>query len=280
MMRVIFVSLAYLCASVVCQDYRAVENFDVQATNRPSMLSMLSKFIEYNGTIDEIVKGSMTESYGGGVWLNATQRPGGICEVEERYIEEVAIVDKTPYQVEVEVWCWSIRCTEWETRYREDVRKQNVTKTRKVPQCCENYEMDPETRECRPICLTPCENNGVCVAPSVCLCEYGYEGKHCEIDSLPEGILSGPNVCEREEKREEIVRVVEQELVETSVKEWCWPKIRCTKTKMEAMPVEKVQKMIKPHRMRYCCDGFAQNFMGNRCFPVQYEEDDQQQIIQ
>ena len=79
--------------------------------------------------------------------------------------------------------------------------------------------------------------------------------------------------------REEVVRVMEQELVEREIKEWCWPKIRCSKTKMEAVPVEKVQKMIKPHRMRFCCDGFAQNFMGNRCIPIQLVEENQQ-IIQ
>lgn len=99
------------------------------------------------------------------------------------------------------------------------------------------------------------------------------------LDILPEGILSGPNVCERDEMREEVVRVMEQELVETTVKEWCWPKIRCTKTKMETMPVEKTQKMIKPHRVRYCCNGYAQNFMGNRCIPIQFVEDNQQQIM-
>lgn len=100
------------------------------------------------------------------------------------------------------------------------------------------------------------------------------------IDMLPEGILTGPNVCEREEMREEVVRVMEQELVETTVKEWCWPKIRCTKTKMETMPIEKIQRITKPHRMRYCCDGYAQNFMGNRCIPIQLMEDYQQQIMQ
>jgi hypothetical protein len=92
--------------------------------------------------------------------------------------------------------------------------------------------------------------------------------------------LAGPNVCEREEMREEVVRVVEQELVEMTVKEWCWPKIRCSHTKMEPQSVEKYQKMIKPHRVRYCCDGFAQNFMGNRCISVQYVDEFQQQIIQ
>lgn len=98
------------------------------------MLSMLSKYVELNGTIDDVMKGSMTESYGG-VWLNSTQRPSGLCEIEETYDEEVTITDRVPYQVEVEVWCWSIRCTEWETHYREEKRKQNVTKTRSVIQC-------------------------------------------------------------------------------------------------------------------------------------------------
>lgn len=126
-----FVYFALLFASVMCQEFQALENFEAPVTKRPSMLSMLSKFIEYNGTIDEVIQGSMTEDYGG-VWLNASQRPSGICEIEENYIEEVAVTEKTPYQVEVEVWCWSIRCTEWETRYRENVRRENVTKTRLV----------------------------------------------------------------------------------------------------------------------------------------------------
>lgn len=128
---IFFVVFAYFCASALCQNFEALENFEAPASSRPSMLSMLSKFIEYNGTIDDVLQGSMTESYGG-VWLNATERSSGICEIEETYIEEVSITDRTPYQVEVEVWCWSIRCTEWETRYREAVRKQNVTKTRLV----------------------------------------------------------------------------------------------------------------------------------------------------
>lgn len=130
MKRVIFITLACFCAQALCQD--ASENVGGAKSNdkyRPSMLSMMSKYIEMNGTIDEVMKGSMTESYGG-VWLNATQRPSGMCETEETYDEEVTITDRIPYQVEVEVWCWSIRCTEWETHYREEKRKQNVTKTR------------------------------------------------------------------------------------------------------------------------------------------------------
>jgi hypothetical protein len=98
--------------------------------SRKSMLGMLSKFIELNGTIDELMKGSTTELVGR-VWLNATERPSGICEVQREYTEEVTITERVPHQVEVEVWCWSgIRCTEWETHYREVQQKKNVTKTR------------------------------------------------------------------------------------------------------------------------------------------------------
>lgn len=135
MMRVIFITFAYFCAHVLCQDYQELENVESPATDkvRPSMLSMLSKYIEMNATIDEVMQGSMTQSpLYGGVWLNTTQRPSGLCEIEEEFVEEVSITDRTPYQVEVEVWCWSIRCTEWETRYREQIRKENVTKTRLV----------------------------------------------------------------------------------------------------------------------------------------------------
>lgn len=135
MKRVIFITLAYFCAHALCQEF-AVKTGDASSTdkNRPSMLSMLSKYIEANGTIDEVMQGSLTastESYGG-VWLNATQKPSGMCDIEETYVEEVTITDRVPHQVEVEVWCWSIRCTEWETHYKEVERKQNVTKTRLV----------------------------------------------------------------------------------------------------------------------------------------------------
>lgn len=134
MNRVIFVVFAYFCANVIGQEFQEFENVEAPTVTeniRPSMLSMLSKYVEINGTIDEVMKGSMTESYGG-VWLNATQKPSGLCEMEETYVEEVSITDRIPYQVEVEIWCWSIRCTEWETHYRETVRKENVTKTRLV----------------------------------------------------------------------------------------------------------------------------------------------------
>ncbi len=99
-----------------------------------SMLGMLSKYIEINGTIiDEVMKGSTTESAFGRVWLNATERPTGVCEHEEEYTEEITVTQKIPYDVEVEVWCWSsVRCTEWETHYREEKHKKNVTQTRLV----------------------------------------------------------------------------------------------------------------------------------------------------
>lgn len=136
MKQVIFVTIAYFCAHALCQEFQELQNEESQSNDkiRPSMLSMLSKYIEVNGTIDEVMQGSLTantESYGG-VWFNATQKPSGMCENEETYEEEVTITDRVPHQVEVEVWCWSIRCTEWETHYREIQRKQNVTKTRLV----------------------------------------------------------------------------------------------------------------------------------------------------
>jgi hypothetical protein len=98
------------------------------------------------------------------------------------------------------------------------------------------------------------------------------------IDALPENLLSGPNVCERIEMHEEMERIVEQELVETTYKEWCWPKIRCSHTKMESMPVEKHRKTVKPHPVKYCCSGYAKNYKGNRCLPIDGAEDVQQQV--
>lgn len=126
MNQVLFVAIAFLCA------HASGQGLEGAPTSRPSMLGMLSKYIEMNGTTDGVMQGSMTESYGG-VWLNATEKPSdGICEYEEEYVDEVSIIDRIPYEVEVEVWCWSIRCTEMETRYREETRKENVTKTRLV----------------------------------------------------------------------------------------------------------------------------------------------------
>ncbi|XP_070499275.1 multiple epidermal growth factor-like domains protein 10 isoform X3 [Chironomus tepperi] len=243
------------------------------------MMGMLSKIIEINGTIDQVMmEGSTTESAFGRVWLNATERPSGICQREEEYTEEIEVIERIPYQVEVEIWCWSIRCTEWETHYREEKHKKNVTQTRKIHQCCENYELDPDTNECRPICIKPCENQGTCVEPNRCKCEFGYEGDACEYDALPDNLLSGPNVCERVEMKEEMERIVEQELVETSYKEWCWPKIRCTHTKIEQVPVEKQKKALKPYPVKYCCHGYVQNYKGNRCLPIENIEDVQQQV--
>lgn len=132
---VILVTFAYfLCAHVNCND-------DANAASgepKVSMLSMLSKYIELNGTFtDENMKGSLTESSGGRVWMNATRKPTnviGLCEVEETVEETEEVIDKIPYEVEVDVWCWTLRCTEMETRYREEKRTQNVTKTRLINQ--------------------------------------------------------------------------------------------------------------------------------------------------
>lgn len=90
---------------------------------RKSMLGMLSKFIEINATIiDEVMSEGST-----------TERPTGVCEIEEEFTEEIIITEKIPFDVEVEVWCWSaVRCTEWETHYRDENHKKNVTQTRLV----------------------------------------------------------------------------------------------------------------------------------------------------
>jgi hypothetical protein len=109
-----------------------------------------------------------------------------------------------------------------------------------------------------------------------------WENVFTSTDTLPEGILSGPNVCERDEMREEIVRVFEQELVKKEYSVWCWPQVRCTNSKMVNQPVEKVQKMIKPFRTKFCCPGYVQNFMGNRCLSVDVVEgvgQQQQEVV-
>lgn len=93
--------------------------------------------------------------------------------------------------------------------------------------------------------------------------------------------MSGPNVCERLEMREELERIVEQELVEVTVKEWCFPKLRCSYTKMENQPIEKIRKSVKPHPVKYCCNGYAQNYRRNRCLAIDFVEgEDQQQVVQ
>lgn len=79
--------------------------------------------------------------------------------------------------------------------------------------------------------------------------------------------------------KDEMERIIEQELVETTYKEWCWPKIRCTHTKMEQVPVEKNRKITKPYPVRYCCSGYEKNLKGNRCLPVEALDDYQQQVV-
>jgi hypothetical protein len=133
MSRVVsFALLAYLFAHVACQ---GMQEF-AKGAERRSMLGMLAKIIELNGTIDQVLlaeQGSTTEQMFGRVWFNATERPLGICEHEEEFTEEIEVIERIPMQVEVEVWCWSeVRCTEWETHYREEKQKKNVTQTRSV----------------------------------------------------------------------------------------------------------------------------------------------------
>lgn len=267
MTRIVLIAIfAYFVASASCQGHQEFLRSESLkgGGERPSMLG---------STTDKLLSARM--------WLNATERPLGICEREEDVTEEVVVTNRVPYQVEVDVWCWpDIRCTEWETHYREEKETKNVTQTRKIRECCENYEIDEETGDCRPICVRGCENAGVCVEPNVCQCQFGYEGPHCEHDALPENVLAGPNVCERVEMHEVMERVEEQELVETTYKEWCWPKIRCSHTKQEFVPVAKHKSVVKPHPVKYCCNGYAKNYRGNRCLPIDGAEEFQQQVVQ
>nr|XP_045582100.1 uncharacterized protein LOC123745535 [Procambarus clarkii] len=38
---------------------------------------------------------------------------------------------------------------------------------------------------CEPICIPPCENSGICLAPDVCQCPDNWEGSSCEIPKAP-----------------------------------------------------------------------------------------------
>lgn len=155
------------------------------ASPRPSMLNMLAKFIEVNKTIDTII--SESPEHGKQNWFNATRRPHpepvSICPQEEEYTETIEVKRKVPYEVEVEEWCWSTfsKCIEIQTHHREEVSYINETRKRMVDECCDGYEKNLETQKCEPVCSQFCENDGFCVAPETCHCEYGYEGNYCQI---------------------------------------------------------------------------------------------------
>lgn len=141
--RVLLIALfANVFTHVLCQGYQEFLRNEagvavpvIDGGSRKSMIGMLSKFIEINGTIDQLNEGSTTEHSFGRMWLNATERPipNGICEHEEQFTEEIIVTERIPFQVEVEVWCFpEIRCTEWETQFREEKQRRNLTQTRLV----------------------------------------------------------------------------------------------------------------------------------------------------
>lgn len=109
MNRVIAITFCtYLFAHAICKGYqessRSDGHHEKDSHHRKNMMGMLSKIIEINGTIDQVMKeGSTTESVFGRVWLNATERPSGICELEEEFTEEIEVIERIPFQVEVEV---------------------------------------------------------------------------------------------------------------------------------------------------------------------------------
>lgn len=95
MKKVLFIGiLAYICAISLCQDYQETEQLASVTTEaiKPSMINMISKYIELNGQIDDVLKSSTTETY---------VKSSGICETEETYIEEVTVTERIPHQVEV-----------------------------------------------------------------------------------------------------------------------------------------------------------------------------------
>lgn len=151
---------------------------------RPSMLNMMAKFIEANKTIDTIISQSPEHA---SHWFNSTRKPHiemtSVCPQEEEYIETIEVKQKVPYTVEVEVWCWSstFKCMETEFHYREEIKLENVTRKRMVDACCDGYEINPNTDKCEPVCSQFCQNDGFCVAPETCHCDFAYEGNFCEI---------------------------------------------------------------------------------------------------
>ncbi|XP_035662918.1 protein kinase C-binding protein NELL2-like isoform X2 [Branchiostoma floridae] len=49
-----------------------------------------------------------------------------------------------------------------------------------VCRCNPGFEGDGMV--CTPVCTTPCENGGLCIAPDYCSCPAGFTGKACETD--------------------------------------------------------------------------------------------------
>lgn len=180
--------------SLVCVNCRTIETRTegTFSTPRPSMLNMMAKFIEANKTIDQIISENPEHARH---WFNATRKPPtdfiSICPQEEEFLEEEQEVKKIPYEVQVEVWCWSstFKCMETEIHYRDEIIKKNVTKKRMVEACCDGFEINPNSEKCEPVCSQFCENNGFCVAPETCHCEFGYEGNFCQIGEFQDYIF-------------------------------------------------------------------------------------------
>jgi hypothetical protein len=97
------------------------------------------------------------------------------------------------------------------------------------------------------------------------------------LDSLPAGVLSGPNVCEKVEEYVDEQYFTENEVVQWEEKGWCWSfSLRCTKVKSKVQPVQKVKHVIKTREVLVCCEGYVKNEAGNRCLSVE----DAQQLQQ
>ncbi|VEN53729.1 unnamed protein product, partial [Callosobruchus maculatus] len=57
---------------------------------------------------------------------------------------------------------------------------------------------------CQPICLPPCQNSGICVAPNQCSCHENFSGPQCQFESkpclnLPPMPLNSKRVCKSQQ---------------------------------------------------------------------------------
>lgn len=177
-----YVLIIALCSTSINANVLMENTTPTPSPVRPSMLNIMAKFIEMNATIDAVAPTPSAHH----IWLNSTQRPDNysvLCQQQEEFNVTVTTIEREPYEVEVEVWCWSgVRCTELETHYREVKYEKTETRTRMIDVCCEGYSRNIDNDLCVPFCSEPCQNDGICVAPNKCgLCAFGYEGDFCEI---------------------------------------------------------------------------------------------------
>ncbi|KAK8386242.1 hypothetical protein O3P69_010740 [Scylla paramamosain] len=90
------------------------------------------------------------------------------CECEEGYVRQDALncVERDECQEGAHQCHQHASCTNTQGGYH----------------CTCNANYTGDGFHCKPICKTPCENGGVCIAPGVCKCRRGFRGTACELD--------------------------------------------------------------------------------------------------